>query len=206
MKYLITLLLTSISYILSGQLISFNELIEIGSMNEFEELMYHKQMRFIRNPESFQLWEQKKVEEDNKTKWVLKEIGYSSDTSEPESMPELYQIRRWKESVFGQNYNSITNHAELFCGRRHYSKYQHLWNWTDHSTIISSYVFNNVYYDFTFVTRSQFDAFWQTIDLNLVYSHTTESGTRVYKYIDDFVFEITDYDNGSIFLEIKINL
>ena len=68
------------------------------------------------------------------------------------------------------------------------------------------YVFNSVYYDFTFITRSQFDAFWQTVDLNVVYSHTTESGTRVYKYIDDFVFEITDYDNGSVFLEIKINL
>jgi len=206
MKYLITLLLTSISYISSGQLISFNELIEIGSSNEFEELMYNKQMRFIRNSESYSLWEQKKVEEDGKNKWVSKFLSSSSDTSEPESMPEFYEIRRWEESMFGKNYNSMTKHAELFCGRRVDSKFKHVRNWQDRSETISLYVFNSVYYDFTFVTQSLFDAFWQTVDLNLVYSHTTESGTRVYKYLDDFVFEIKDYDNGSISLVITINL
>ncbi len=204
-RLLFVLVFTSISYLSYGQILNFNELITIKSTLEFEEIMYNKKMRFIRKSESYSLWEyHKKINDEGKSRWWNGEFSYSDETTEPESYPEFYEIRRGENCSFGKNYNSSTETAEFFCERSTDSKWKNFPNRIDRSDSIPSYSFNSVVYRLTFITPSQFDDFWETINFDLIYSKTKQDGTRVYKFSNDFIFKIKDYDNGQTFLEIEI--
>tara|TARA_B100000927_G_scaffold199236_1_gene161143 strand:+ start:1818 stop:2399 length:582 start_codon:yes stop_codon:yes gene_type:complete len=193
MKKLLLILLC-VPMIGFGQNISFSELIQIKDVKTFEKIMYEKGMRYIESNKNYSYWP----------------FTLSGDTmhmqtkkrgkTEFKSSDEFYIKEKELNSKFGMNYNSKTKSASLFCEIIEKSKYE------AHPDMEKrNRNFNFVKYNLQFSEKANFNAFWNSININIIYSHTKNNGKRIYNY-NNIEIEVKEYDDEIITISIVQNL
>ena len=194
MKKLLLILLC-LPMIGMGQDVSYIDLIKLNDLKSFEKLMYEKKFRYIEGNKEYSLhdgvW-------DEKTR-NFKSLNFilTDDLTEIEHKYDDYHLRKSERSSFGKNYNSQMGTAETFYKMNIASRY--------YSYKSPSYMWNYIGFEIQFSDQSDFEKFWNTINIPIEYYDTDKKGTRTYKY-KKIEFKITDYDDGITVIEIINNL
>ena len=181
-----------------GQDITYSDLIMIKDIRNFEKIMYEKGMRYISSANYYTYWPRIKTN----TGWVRGDFEYGTTEFEPTA--ERYTKSKQNHSGFGRNYNSKTETAEAFYKMRERSKFQNYSSLIDKTLDNSGFSLNYIKFELQFPDKSEYDNFWNTINIPLEYSHTNKYGGRIYKY-NNIECEIIEYDN-MVTIEITNNL
>ena len=131
-------------------------------------------------------------------------IEFKDGTTEFEPTSELFKKTKNNYRNFGRNYNSKSEKATVFCKMREFSKFQNYSNLIDKTLDNSGFQFNYIKFELQFSDKSEYDKFWDTINIPLDYSHTNKYGERTYNY-RNIEFNIKEYDDA-ITIDIINNL
>ena len=187
MKKLLLLLLC-LPIIGFGQDLSYNELINITDIKTFEKIMYEKGMRYIKGENYYTYFKATRKPEGG---IILNDFKYGTTEFEPTS--ELFERTKQNYSYFGRNYNSKSETAEVFYKMKEGSKFKNYSSLTDKTLDNSGFQFNYIKFELQFADKSEYDKFWDTINIRLDYSHTNKDGERIYNY-RNIEFEVKEYD------------
>jgi hypothetical protein len=184
-----------------AQDITFSELIEIKSKHQFEDFMYSKGIRFISQHDIYSLWTARLGEwsESEKKYDVYTDEYISSYTEMPEITSEYYKTEIFHGCRFGKNYNSKDSTASVFYD---YGEESLFYNWPH---IVGKY-WDLRDYKIYFVSKSDFDRFWESIDHPVyIETHHDRFTTREYSFNENITIFINEWDGGQVNVRIKHN-